>query len=382
DRLQPLLEVAAIARAGEQGAHVERVDGRALEHVGDVTLDDLAREPFRDRGFADARVADVERVVLRPATEDLHRAVDLGHPPDERIDLAVARLLVEVDGELLERGFLLAAALLLRLLLGAFGRTRLGGGLTLADAVADVGHGVEAAHVLLLEEIDGIALALREEGDQDVRAGDFVAARGLDVEDRALDHALEAAGRRRVGGAVGDKRAELIVQILLHRRAQFVAADPAGGHHLRGMFVVDQRNQKVLEGRILVPALAGLPQGIVEGLFEFASETRHLDGHSPPAEEPTGLAKTMSYERKAQSRGAAPLIPSLSERMRERAVNPASEWTIHAGREFAAVRQACRYGHSARLSVVAISDRANRCEAYCPVQFQRVLSPSGSVLVS
>jgi hypothetical protein len=57
------------------------------------------------------------------------------------------------------------------------------------------------------------------------------------------------------------------------------------------MFVVDQRDQQVLEGRILVPALAGLPQGIVQGLFEFASETGHLDDYSPPAEEPTGLAK-------------------------------------------------------------------------------------------
>jgi hypothetical protein len=41
------------------------------------------------------------------------------------------------------------------------------------------------------------------------------------------------------------------------------------------MLVVDERDQQVLEGRVLVPALAGFPQGIVEGLFEFASETRH-----------------------------------------------------------------------------------------------------------
>ena len=219
DRLQPLLEVAAVAGAGEQRAHVERVDGRALEHLGDVALDDLAREAFGDRGFADARIADVERVVLRPAAEDLHRAVDLGHAADQRIDLAGLGLLVEVDGELLERGFLLAA-LLLGLLLGAFGRARLGRGFALADAVADVGHGIEAAHVLLLQEIDGVALALGEEGDEHVGAGDLVAARRLDVQDRALDDALEAAGRRRVGRAVGDERAELIVEILLHRRAQ------------------------------------------------------------------------------------------------------------------------------------------------------------------
>ena len=59
-----------------------------LEHLGNVALDDLAREAFGDRGFADAGIADVERVVLRPAAQDLHRAVDLGHAADQRIDLA------------------------------------------------------------------------------------------------------------------------------------------------------------------------------------------------------------------------------------------------------------------------------------------------------
>ena len=271
DRLQPLFEVAAVAGAGEQRAHVERVNGRALEHVGDVALDDLAREPFGDRGLTDAGVADVERVVLRPAAEDLHGAIDLGHAPDQRIDLAGLGLLVEVDGELLERGLLLAA-LFLGLLLGALGRARLGRSLALADAVADVGHRIEAAHVLLLQEIDGVALAFREECDEHVGAGDLVAARRLDVQDRALDHALEAAGRGRVGRAVGDQGPELIVEILLHARAQLVAADSAGGHHLRRMLVVDQRDQKMFEGRILVPTAAGLPKRVVEGLFEFASE--------------------------------------------------------------------------------------------------------------
>ena len=101
----------------------------------------------------------------------------------------------------------LLAAFLLGLLLGAFGRARFGRGFALADAVADVGHRIEAAHVLLLEEIDGVALALGEQGDKHVGAGDLVAAGRLDVQDRALDDALEAAGRGRIGCAVGDQSA-------------------------------------------------------------------------------------------------------------------------------------------------------------------------------
>jgi hypothetical protein len=78
DRLQPLLEIAAVAGAGQQRAHVERVDDRRQQHVGNVALDDLARQAFRDGGLPDARIAHVERVVLGPAAEDLNGTVHLG----------------------------------------------------------------------------------------------------------------------------------------------------------------------------------------------------------------------------------------------------------------------------------------------------------------
>ncbi len=46
----------------------------------------------------------------------------------------------------------------------------------LGDAVRDVVDRVETSHVLLLQEIDRVALALGEHGDQDVGAGDLLAA--------------------------------------------------------------------------------------------------------------------------------------------------------------------------------------------------------------
>src|SRR5829696_2710951 len=311
-RLQPLLEVAAVARACQQRAHVERVDGRRLQHIGDVALDDLAGEAFRDGGLADARLAYVKRIVLRPAAQDLHRPLYLGHAPDQRVDLPGSGLLVEVDGELLEGRFLLAFALV-ALLLGGAGLARFLRGLALADTVADVGHGIETAHVLLLEEIDGVALALGKEGDQHVGTRHLVAARRLDVEDRALDDALEPARRSRIGAAIGDQGSELIVEVVLHARAQLVAANAAGRHDLGRMLVVDQRNQKMFEGRILVPATAGLGQGVVQGLFEFASETGHLGLTPARSLDSAGLSLRMSYAPNAQSRGAEPLIPSLSQ---------------------------------------------------------------------
>src|SRR5438045_7491944 len=100
------------------------------------------------------------------------------------------------------------------------------------------------------------------------------------MENRALDDALEAAGRSRVRGAVGDEGAELIVEILLYGCAKLVAVDATRSHHLRRMLIIDQRDQQVLESRIFVAAAARLPQGVVKGLFELARKTWHLDGHS------------------------------------------------------------------------------------------------------
>src|SRR3546814_20637178 len=64
----------------------------------------------------------------------------------------------------------------------------------LADAVAEVGDGVEPGQILLLQEIDGIGFALRKQRDEDVGTRYLVLARRLDVQDRALDDALETAG--------------------------------------------------------------------------------------------------------------------------------------------------------------------------------------------
>ena len=109
------------------------------------------------------------------------------------------RLLVEVDAISLER-----VALLLRLvaalLVSASSSTPRTGrdsdeARPLGDAVADVIDRVVAGHVLLLQEIGGVALALGEDRDQHVGAGDLLAAGRLHMDDGALDHALEAGGR-------------------------------------------------------------------------------------------------------------------------------------------------------------------------------------------
>ena len=60
-----------------------------LQHVRHFAVDDAARQPFGDRGLADAGIADEQRVVLLPAAQHLDGAADLGVAADQRIDLAV-----------------------------------------------------------------------------------------------------------------------------------------------------------------------------------------------------------------------------------------------------------------------------------------------------
>ena len=178
DLLEPLLEVAAIAGAGKERAHVEGEHGGVAQHVRHLAVDDAARQPFSDRGLADAGLADEQRVVLLPPAQHLDGPADLGLAADQRIDLALARLLVEVDAVRIERVaflLLLVARFGLGVLVGAADRARLRHARPLGDAVADVIDRVVARHVLLLQEVRGMALTLGKNGDQHIGAGNLLA---------------------------------------------------------------------------------------------------------------------------------------------------------------------------------------------------------------
>ena len=206
-RFQPLLEIAAVAGAGQKRSHVELVDGAVQQDFGDFAVDDLAGQALGDGGLADARVADEQRIVLLTAAEDLDGAVDLLLAADQRVDLAFAGFLVEVDAIGVER---VALALLLRgvaflvvlgistaillILIDAANGPRLRQPGALGYPVRNIIDRVIARHVLFLQEEGGMALALGEDGDEHVGAGHFLAARRLHMNDGALDDALESGG--------------------------------------------------------------------------------------------------------------------------------------------------------------------------------------------
>ena len=101
--LQPLLEFAAVFCAGDKRSHVKRHDPLRLEALGNVAPEDPDREPLGNRGLADARIADENRIVLGPAAQHLHRAPDFVIAADDGIDVALARRQGQVAGVALQR---------------------------------------------------------------------------------------------------------------------------------------------------------------------------------------------------------------------------------------------------------------------------------------
>ena len=88
-RLEPLLELAAVLRAGDHRADVERDDALVAQTLGHVALDDAPREALDDRGLPDAGLTDEHRVVLGAARQHLDDPPDLFVATDDRVDLAL-----------------------------------------------------------------------------------------------------------------------------------------------------------------------------------------------------------------------------------------------------------------------------------------------------
>ena len=117
-----------------------------------------------------------------------------------------------------------------------------------------------------------MALALGEDGDQHVGAGDLLAAGRLHMDDGALDDALEAGGGLGILARAGGQIGQLGVDVFDQAAAQHVEIDVAGAHHRSGVLIVDQRQQQMLQRGVFLMALAGQRQRLMEGLLKTAGE--------------------------------------------------------------------------------------------------------------
>ena len=106
----------------------------------------------------------------------------------------------------------------------------------------------------------------------------------MHVQDRALDHALEAQCRLRIHFLAGEYR-RVFGDEITQQLAQLVNIDGAGAQHLRRRGIVKQRQQQMLHGDEFMAFLAGLHKRHVQADFEFlgnhAASIMHCNGWPP-----------------------------------------------------------------------------------------------------
>jgi len=184
DGLETLLELAAVLRTRDERAEIERDQVLVLERVRHVPVHDPLRQPFDDRGLADAGLSDQHGIVLGPPRQHLHHAANLLVPPDHRIELALARLLGEVAREPLQR-----LILLLRLLIG--------------DPLRAT-HALQGRHHVAAIDAGGGEQLLRrgalllEQREQHMLGGDVGVAQRLRLLVGPVEHPADFARQRRL----------------------------------------------------------------------------------------------------------------------------------------------------------------------------------------
>ena len=266
DRLEAFLEVAAEAGAGQQGRGVERKHFGALEHLGDVVLQQARGEPLREGRLADAGVADEDGVVLAAPAQDLERALELRQAADERVQRAVPGARRQVDRICVERvagrraapftatGVGVAWRHVRIRVRGAAGRGRR----DFADAVGDVLEDVESGYALRREELCRVRLGLLERGGEHIARLHFLAPGALDVQDRGLQHPAERHGLVGLFLLALLELLDVLVEVLVEIAAELRQIGAAGGEDPLAVGVVRERVEQVLQRQVRVMPRGGL----------------------------------------------------------------------------------------------------------------------------
>ena len=257
--LEALLEVAAVARTGDEGAEVERVELLVVEGFGHRVVGDRLGEAFDDRRLADTRLTDEDRVVLGAAAEDLHDPFGLAAAADDRIEALFARCLREVAAELVEHeraGLAVAtgttgsgAGLLAGTARGAALATRAGARVARQQLDDLLTHPAEIG-TELDENLSGNALTLANQPEQNVLGADVVVA---ELQCFAQAELKDLLGTRGEGNVAAGRRAALtddLLDLIAHRfEADTERLQSLGGDALT---LVNEAEQDVLRADVVV----------------------------------------------------------------------------------------------------------------------------------
>ena len=283
DLLQTLFEVTAIAGASQKCAHVEREYRRIGKRFRHLSFNDPLGKTFGNRSLADAGITHIKRVVLRTTAEHLNGAADFAVTTDQRIDTPGLGLLIQIDaigrqGVLLLLGafFLFCASAFFTCALCAARRASFAVLRALGDAMRNIVHGIITCHLLLLEEIGSMTFPFRKNGNQHVGTGYFLTVRGLYMNDRALNDALESGSWLGIFVITRDEIIKFAINIVGNDTFEMLKVDAAGTHHCARILIVDQGKQKMFERRIFVMPLVCNCEGLMQGPFKAWGERWHM----------------------------------------------------------------------------------------------------------
>ena len=141
--------------------------------------------------------------------------------------------------------------------------------LNFADAVGNEIHHVESGDALFLQIVDRVRVFFAEDRHQDIRPVDFLLAGGLDVQDGALDNALESQRRLRIDFFLALDTRRVLTDKFVQIAAELCDIAAASAQGICCRWVVEQSQKQVFHGDELVALLSSFDKSHVQADFQF-----------------------------------------------------------------------------------------------------------------
>ena len=273
DGLESFLELAAVLRTGDEGAHVQGEDGLVAQSLGHVPVVDPLRQALHDGGLPDPGLTDQHRVVLALAGQDLDGATDLRVPADHRLQPSGGRVRDEV-ATVLGEGLVGS--------LGRGGRDPLG--------TPHRGQGLQervARHAMSRQDPTGCrAGSLVEERDHQVLDGDVLVLEPAGLLLGGLEDAVQPLGDVHLpglGAGPGDARALLELGLQVFTQPVHIRTRPGQQRRNQPFALLQQRQQQVFTVHLLVTEPERLGLGVVQCFLRLLRESVQV--HRTPLSE-------------------------------------------------------------------------------------------------
>ncbi len=97
DRLETFLKFAPVLGSCNQGSHVKSNESAILQPFWNISPNHPQGQALDDSRFANTRISDEDRVVLRPPGQDLNDPSDLFVSANDRIELPLSAHLSQIS---------------------------------------------------------------------------------------------------------------------------------------------------------------------------------------------------------------------------------------------------------------------------------------------